>query len=194
MSNIRSELPRLIDARKFAQQSISLQGKLPTSDLTRISEDLIGDDHELVADIQFGIEDKMRFLKGQISGYLGLRCQRCLEKVQYSVAAEIQLGMLWREDQQSSLPKEWDPWIVSDGQIDLYSVLEDELILSIPNIIYHESQCIPPEHFASGDIEDEPAEVENRPNPFEALAVMKGQLNQSSDNDDLDSDMTTADD
>ena len=42
-------------------------------------------------------------------------------------------------------PRVWrsnDPWIVGDGAVDLYAQIEDELILALPIVAYHDYACV----------------------------------------------------
>ena len=174
----QSALPRHIDPRKFAQQGVVLSGQFAVSELLRLSPLLATDKGEMYADLSFGVDDQgVRYLSGQVSGQVSMVCQRCLEAAPQDLAVAIDLGLAWSDEDAQRLPKSWDPWIVGEGAVDLYQVLEDELILGLPIVAYHDYMCIPASHYSSGESELEPVVPEGeQANPFQVLAQLKDSL------------------
>lgn len=164
-------LPRLGDPRKFAQQGISLQGVVPVNVLPRLSGALQDTDGEIQADLEFGLsEEKKKIVTGHVKANLPLLCQRCLSPVSVLVESEISLGIVWDEEHAESLPESLDPWIVGEGAADLYDMIEEEMLLSLPAVAYHEDLCVDSKLFSSG----QPVEVKKEKNPFQVLEQLKG--------------------
>lgn len=178
MSNAKSVLPRHIDPRKFAQQGICLQGIIAVADLARFSALLHSQDAQIALDLQFGLDEQgVNNLQGKAEAELSVLCQRCLEPMTYVLQAGFQLAMLWREDQSAAVGKSWDPWVVGEGAVDIYPVIEDELILSLPLVNYHETLCIPQADYECGDLGSETSAQAT--NPFQVLSQMKHSLPKS---------------
>ena len=163
-------LPKQADPRKFAQQGISLQGFIPVVELPRLAEAVEETTGEVQVELTFGInEEKKKVITGHASAELTLVCQRCLEKVNVPVESDISLGIVWDEEEAEKLPEYLDPWITGEGTADLYDMIEEEMLLSLPKVAYHEEQCVDRQLFSSG----KPVEVKKTKNPFQVLEQLK---------------------
>lgn len=175
-STQETTLPRQIDPRKFAQKGIAVTGSIAQRELPRLAEFLVDQNGVVDVDLQFYVDEQgARVLDGRLSAEVKLVCQRCLEPMIQPVKATIALNMVWDDEQAKQVDKSRDAWVLPEGQTDIYHVIEEELLLSIPLVSYHEELCIPAEHYNTGDI----AAVDQQPkqnNPFQALASMKAQL------------------
>ncbi|MEO0443246.1 MAG: YceD family protein [Pseudomonadota bacterium] len=178
-------LPRHIDPRKFAQQGVSVHGYIDLSLMDRIVPLLASNEGQIVAELVFGASDEhqQQCLQGKLNAKVDMVCQRCLEPCPQQLEAEIKLAMLWNDDQVSQLPKTWDPWIVAEGQVDIYQVLEDELILSLPIVAYHDYLCIAPERYQSGDRQTT-QQAADKLSPFHVLEQLKGSVKTSPETKD----------
>lgn len=177
-------LPRHIDPRKFAQQGISIHGQVALAELERLLPLLAGNEGEVQSNLVFGIDEQgIRYLTGEVHAQVSMVCQRCLGDCPQELNLPLNLGMVWSDDDARQLTKSWDPWIVGEGQCDIYQVIEDELILGLPIVAYHDYDCVAQELFSSGDADtndDKDSADKDRPNPFQALEQLKGQLKQDS--------------
>jgi uncharacterized protein len=106
-------------------------------------------------------------IKGQLRTSLELECQRCLQSLDMPLELEFEL-MIDASDEllrDSSL----DTIYSDDGFIDIFEVIEDELILAAPLVALHEdSSCN--EHWQASASEPEAAAKEN---PFAVLQQLK---------------------
>ena len=178
-------LPRQVDPRKFAHQGIEISGQLSVEELSRLSPLLATKKGEVQVNLAFGVDDQgVRYLSGQIDTQVDMICQRCLEPAPQTIQATLNLGMVWSDEDAAHLPKSRDPWVVTEGQVDLYEVIEDELMLSLPIVAYHDYMCVAESLFTSEDQQDRGGVNQNgeeRPNPFKVLKQLKGSLTDSSD-------------
>ncbi len=167
----KKALPRAVEARKFAQKAVQLSGFLPVDTLVRLQESV----HKIL-----GVETQVAFardasgyriLTGQVSAEVERECQRCMNLVTEVIQCDLNLAMVW-DDEQAKQLTQYDPWIVGEDAADLYAILEEELLLGLPHFAYHDYDCVQPELFSSGDEKD--AEVTQKPNPFEKLKALKG--------------------
>jgi uncharacterized protein len=168
-------LPKQGDPRKFAQQGISLQGFVPVKALPRLAEAVQDASGDLQIDLVFAInEEKKKVITGHASADLTLVCQRCLEQVSVPVESNISLAVVWDEEEAEKLPESLDPWIVGEGLADFYEMIEEEMLLSLPAVAYHEEQCVDHQLFSSG----QPVEVKKAKNPFQVLEQLKSSPKQ----------------
>ncbi len=164
------QFPRQGDPRKFAQQGVSLSGSLAIVDMPRLAGALANTDGELEAELEFGINrEGKRAVTGRAHGHVNLICQRCLEPVVVPLESDISLAVVWDEEAAKNLPTYLDPWIVGEGAADFYEMIEEELLLSLPAVAYHQEPCIDAKLYSSG----KPVEVKETKNPFKVLEQLK---------------------
>jgi uncharacterized protein len=175
-------LPRHIDPRKFAQQGIEVAGTIALPELTRATELLFSDKGSVEAELSFGIgEQRILYVAGNIKAKVENICQRCLDAVPVSVDCELNLAIQWEDSDLERLPSRFDPWIVDEGPTDIYQVIEDEILLSLPIVSYHNNECVPSTLFSSGE-EEASKVIAAAPstNPFAALEGLKESLQSGS--------------
>ena len=134
-------LPRLIDPRRFAQQGVILRGALPVAELQRLKDiGLVVD--AVQAELFFDVDQQReRVVSGQLRAELQLQCQRCLDLMPMSLVCDLNLALVRDEEDARHLPGSYDPWILTEEQADLYAVLEEEILLNLPYVAYHDTPC-----------------------------------------------------
>jgi uncharacterized protein len=186
-STQKTVLPRHIDPRKFAQQGININGDVDLDELVRVKSLLASSHGTAYADLKFGVDEQgIRNLTGSIKATVEMVCQRCLEAASQSLHIDLSLGFVWKDEDAEKLPKAYEPWIIGEGQSDIYDVVADELILSLPIVAYHDQSCIPQELFSSKDTSGQSdvganSKDTSKPNPFQVLEQLKGSLSKASD-------------
>lgn len=170
----KQSLPRLVDPRKFAQKGVSLSGYVLLTDMPRLAEAVEGGAMEIEVHLEFGRDQQgAKTLVGKARAEVSVMCQRCLQPTQYELIAPIALAVVWNEDQAKNLPKSLDPWILDEGVADLYQAIEEELLLALPMVAYHEKKCIDASLLQAGEVEPEVSEDTSN-NPFKVLEQLKG--------------------
>lgn len=100
-----------------------------------------------------------------------LTCQRCMGPCAYVVDAAIRLALVSGVEEASRLPEHFDPLMVTDGLIRPGDLIEEELLLALPQIPMHApGECEPATKrlVASREIAGS-----GEPHPFSALADWK---------------------
>lgn len=169
-------LPQWVDARKFAYQGVHLDGEVQLALLPRLNKTVLDSVRPVHAALDFSVdEQRHRLVSGPVNTRLSVICQRCLQPMEIEVDAELSVAVVAGEDEAQHLPRHLEPWLVTDpeGQADLYEVIEDELLLSLPMVAYHEHQCIDESLYSSGTPDPDHAGVEDRNNPFQVLNKLK---------------------
>jgi len=162
-------LPDKIDPVRLAEARRTLQGELPVAAMTRLV-DLLTDDRGTVhVDVQCGVDPEgIRYLRGSLSGEVGMQCQRCLENFRQPLKSEFALGVVAHESVAERLPEHYEPLVAGEEPVFLRDIVEDELILSLPIVPKHpEGQC-PAGKGGDDDLAEAP-----RQNPFAALKSLK---------------------
>ncbi len=158
----------VIDSLAFAREAGSLQGGLPVAGLTR-SLDLLADTAGCLTyrlDGRLGAIGRSQICL-QVDGVLSLRCQRCLEGVEYPLAIRSVLEFVENEDDltQDEIEDDSRDYLVEDKELDVVALIEDEIILSLPSAPRHESCAVP--EAGQGSAES---------SPFSALTGLKGKV------------------
>ena len=153
---------------KLATRGEELSGTLPLARMERLCGALESKDGEVEVEIEFGIDlQRIKYLAGQASVGLKLRCERCMQPMEWPITAEFRLGMIFSEAKE--LPESYEPLLMQpDQEIRLLSpIIEDELLLQMPMIALHpEGVCSPR---AEGTVEVSDV----KENPFAVLKQLK---------------------
>jgi len=183
------ELPKLVDPRKFTNLNAKLVGIVTERDLPRLAdasylhgEDFPGKQGAVMSvDLSFFADEQgRRRLAGSLSASVELECQRCLEPLRQPIEVEVNLAVVQDEEQARNLPKDIEPWIVTEDLGDLHAVLEEELLLALPVAALHQHQCIDARMMSAGDEVEAAQVVSNEEgNPFGVLANLKQQFNKT---------------
>lgn len=171
-ASLLKQLPRLISPRKLAYGEVVIEGPVEGTVMTRLAEavDSIG---VVDARLAFSIrEDGKMIVSGKVSAELVYQCQRCLQSMPTNaVEVSVLVCVVRNEDEAKALPGALDPWIVDEDEVNVYTLIEDELLLSLPVVSYHESECVDASLMSSGDELLEPETKED--NPFSVLSALK---------------------
>ncbi|WP_447556577.1 YceD family protein [Vreelandella sp. EE22] len=173
---LTSQLPSRVEPYKLATRRERLEGHVALDKLPRLAEEAGEQTGECYASLEFGIDAQgRREIRGHLRATLALACRRCLVPLSRDVSSDFLLGMVSDETLASELPASHEPVLVENEQLDLLTVIEDELILSLPQVVYHdEAECyVSAEQLVSRTegAADESAPVSN---PFAVLNVLKG--------------------
>ena len=162
-------LPKIIDPRKLAEREVRFESLIKVEELPEFANSLAQPGGEVKVDLQFGLdEQRIRTIVGDAKSTVFLACQRCLDPVEVEVTATFNLAIAPSEEKAKQLPRSYDPLIVEDEEIDLFPVIEEELILSLPPFTYHDD-CSVQTSFG----EEETTQRTDKPNPFSVLAQLK---------------------
>lgn len=169
-------LPSTLDVRKAAGRGVSVKGTLKPLDLPRFRALLAEDSGLIQAELACSRDEENRYLiQLAITADIMVVCQRCLEHLPQTLTSENLLAVVWTDEQAAHLPRYLEPLIVEDDGCNLWELVEDELILSLPSFSYHDTEeCKQILAGFNSDLAPEPqAAAEDKPNPFNVLAQLK---------------------
>lgn len=166
----KASLPITIDPRRAADQGRILDGEITLEKLEQLNSYLVDSDGIVNVSLTFGVdEQRIRFIKGQADTTVKMLCQRCLEPVTLELEAEMNLGIVADDEAAKQLPRYYDPNIINEPKQDIYRLIEQELILTLPLIAQHQN-CVVKTSFGEEVSESCDSEKEN---PFNVLAQFK---------------------
>lgn len=145
------------------------KGCLKLSQVPRLASLVNTNDAEIEVIFEFTLNEyRNASIKGHIETNLTLQCQRCLEPVIQFIDLDFDLLIDSSDIEIKSFQQE--TVYTDEGYLDMFKLIEDELMLALPLIMKHEdSSCNP--YLLSGS-EDSPVVTTN--NPFAVLGSLKG--------------------
>lgn len=167
-------LPEYIDPLQLADRRSNLKGQIPLSRLDRLADLLMNDTGAVSVDLVFSREGSLAKIEGRIESILELECQNCLQAVSWPVDSAIRLGIVSSIDQADKLPDDYEPLLLENEKILLKDIIEDELLLILPQYPKHQHDCLArnPDSNSTETPSDKDAESHQK-NPFSILANLK---------------------
>lgn len=133
-----STLPDLLDPWRAIAARAEFAGTLPLSRFSRLRDGLSDTGGELRFRLVFSRDSERRgVILGEIGARLSLVCQRCMGSFDHDVDSLIELAIVSGLDEARGLPERYDPLLVTGDPIRPADVLEDELLLALPQIPMH---------------------------------------------------------
>lgn len=158
----------LIDSEAFADQQQTLQGSMALQDLDeRVwSPDFARLEDKVSYTLKGGRDVLKRlFLQLSVSGNVTLNCQRCMQPFNFEMNESVRIVLFENEEKldQAMLADEELEGMVVDGELDVFALLEDQILMALPFSPKHD-EC---------DGEDLIKANQDKPNPFAALVGVK---------------------
>jgi len=160
--------PDLLDPRRFADLGKHFAGEIPLTAFSRLGPLLLDCTGDVEFELRFQREGQRAVIRGRARAEVQLECQRCRGPMAFEVVSEICLAAVEALGEAERLPEPYDPLLLEAPTIKLVELLEDELLLSLPQVPMHAlGQCTA----AQADKRAEAAADEE--NPFAVLAELK---------------------
>ncbi len=174
MSRQQKRLPYQIDPFRLAESGAELAGPIPLTQLQRLSPLLADDSGEVNVVLNFDIDELgVPFVKGHVTAVLKIACQRCLEPMDYPVEQDIILAWVRNDVEAERLPLRYEPYLVEESPLLLRDVVEDELLLALPNVPMHDEKDCPASEWLEAQQQDTHSQQEEDENPFSILNKLK---------------------
>jgi uncharacterized protein len=150
---MRATLPKRFSVTKLAFGGISLAGDVPLERMPRVARccaDVLGEEELRSHTVQISLTarsgpETSTYLSGTIVGCLPLECQRCLTRVDVSLDVSISVSVVPDEAAEAQLPAGEEGLVSKDGVVELYPLIEEEILLALPVAPSHaEHECAVP--------------------------------------------------
>jgi len=136
-------LPEYVAPRLLAEENVVLEGAIPLSRFSRLADYLCGGRGDVRVKLQFNQgKGGILVIGGHVRADVAMQCQYCLDPVEVAVSAGLDLVLVdsARAGAAGELP---DAILLEEDDIGLVSLVEDDLILSLPMVARHGSgDCI----------------------------------------------------
>jgi len=167
-------LPNTLDVRKAAARGVCVSGTINPHDLHRFRELLVSEEGSIQADLTLSKDVENRCLVHLvITADVEVTCQRCLSSMPVHRTTESTLAAVLNDDQASHLPRHLDALLTTDEACNLWELVEDELILSLPPFNYHDTEECKKSFAAFSPPPPQEAIESEKPNPFNVLEQLK---------------------
>ena len=168
-------MPDLVDPWQLAALGKRFSGRIPLAKFPRLGALLLDQDGDAVFELAFERDEQKRScVRGRVEASLRFECQRCLQQMDFAAATAISLALVDSLDEMALLPEQYDPLLVETGSIKLLELLEDELLLTLPQVPMHtDGSCLVSSPAEAGCDESSDGSGSRKRNPFEVLAKLK---------------------
>lgn len=167
--------PDFVDPWRMADQGKLFSGCAAIVDLPRLAAAVSDTEGEVELQLVFDKEgERYASITGFVKANLILECQRCLLPMSVPVESRLNIALVRSAEEAERLPEHYDPLLIDEPRIRLLDIVEDELLLSLPQVVRHkEGECCSglnqeaAQPAADFEVSDE------RLNPFAVLAKLK---------------------
>ncbi len=164
-------LPDHFSPISFARAGKSIQQRLNLEAMERAQSMLADNQGSVSIDIQFSMDEaEIPLLQGTLQATVNLPCQRCMERVEVTLESRFDMALIQHEQEEETLPEQYEPLLIDDHDFSLHEFIEDELILAIPVVVSHEPDQCNATQFLQDSTE---LPEEQRQNPFQILEQLK---------------------
>ncbi|MCP3851407.1 MAG: hypothetical protein GY694_14355 [Gammaproteobacteria bacterium] len=141
---MKERIPQRVDYHRYTEQGVTLDGLITKADslkdMSRFNESIV----DILDDISYHLAfdtDLLgnRFVTGSVETQVQLQCQRCMGNFSLSIKSDITIAFVKNESEQSlAEDSNYDVfWLKTKELFDPRVLLEDELLLSLPQIPMH---------------------------------------------------------
>jgi len=129
---------------EFVDKHRQIRGVVPLSSMDRLRDEILNEEGGAEVELEFCREGRLALIKGKVSADLLLECHCCLEPLPWNVRTDVELGIVGSLDEADRLPEGLEPLLIAQGErMAINDIVQDELLLAIPNVPQHERCEIP---------------------------------------------------
>lgn len=133
-------ISRRVDPVVLANRDERIAGNLPIQSFTRLSSLLQTSDGNVQIRIAFAAgENDHPLISGDIQAKVAVSCQRCLQTMPLELETEFRVIALESDSEDGEGHGLFDAVLTDNGEIDLYELIEDELLMAMPMAPMHAS-------------------------------------------------------
>lgn len=141
MKSKKYNLPKQIEPLRLTELDAQLEGDLPLQQMPRLLE--------LVEEKKGAVKVALRFTKnveskpiifGHMHADLVVICQRCMERMSLLMQLDVQLSPVLNDKAVDRLPEGYEPLLIGEEPIALSEIIEDEILLNLPQFPKHDAE------------------------------------------------------
>jgi len=174
-------LPHTVEVRTLAARHVAIAGPVEVTRMPRLSSAIAEASEPALVKCNFERDEEGRYIADvQVTMSVLVTCQRCLGTMTINLKSHSLLAAVWNDEQAQALPARYDP-LITEGETDLWQLVEDELLLALPAYNYHSDERCGERTDRAMSAEStrvDTTEAHERTNPFSVLATLKNDENQ----------------
>lgn len=161
-------LPEHIEPSRLAEIGRFFRGRFQLRKLHRLAPLLTDTKGDMQVSLNVYIDEcSVPVVEGTIEGSVNMRCQRCLEEINYPLDLKYHLGVVSSEAEIESLPQGYDPLLATGEPMKTLDIIEEEILLALPSIPLHAESDGCETGYQNQNVET------TRDNPFAVLEKLK---------------------
>ncbi len=122
-------------------QARRAQGELAIANLPRVESGALPESGPFTVSFKFEPQRELVLVNGTVSGNIRVRCERCLESMRVAVDSDVRVALA-NGNSTDEPPDGYEIITMTDGQIRLVDLVEDEVLLAVPLVARHvDGQC-----------------------------------------------------
>lgn len=167
----RGSLPIYVEPFRLCDANASVSGSVAEKQLERIREFSVGTTDRIDVHLEFWRDEEGRNrIGGTIDTVMHTRCERCLGPLDLKVHVDVALLAIAAGASLPTTADELNIVEVEDERLSLVPLVEEEVLLAIPQFPAHDSCDMVAYDREAGSSQAEP---EAKANPFDVLAALK---------------------
>ena len=126
-----------IHPERLSSKPTIFEGRFTPAELGRLADDLANGEGELRCRVTASLDPQRRkIVSCIIEGFVFLTCQNTLESFRHQVSIADRLVLVDRESEMPAIEEESEAedYIVADGPLDVRTLVEDAVLLSLPMV------------------------------------------------------------
>lgn len=165
---MQGKLQRRYQIQKEASRNGYFQGDIESRALAKLVGKFASDQAKVTVNFEFADSDyDCPVLNGRLETSLRVVCQRCLKVM--DLAMKIDFNLLIDAPDELAHDSTLDTIYSDNGTIDIFEVVEEELILALPLVAMHDNSSCNEHWRPQGELPD----VARNENPFSVLRKLK---------------------
>ncbi len=166
-------LPEFVDPVSFAEKRVELSGEFEIARLSRVLDALFDKQGVVSLRCSFAKSKGIVTLEGTVSAELMLICQACLDKLHWPIEIHFNLAVVNSLEQANRLSSEFEPLLLEEERISLIKLVEDEVLLQLPDFPKHSEECLAKTSSPIDLPNEENIHQKRSDSPFSVLANLK---------------------
>ena len=136
---MNDKLPSRMRLAHLTQHHTRMTSYVFCHELSRLDELCLSPDAKIRTDLEFALEpgSGQPFVIIETKAALSLKCQRCLMPMEHNISQRNRLIIVEDEAQAEKIPLSQDIVVCDGGYIDLKNMVEDDILLALPDILVH---------------------------------------------------------
>lgn len=130
----------VLDVMVLAHGGLTWEREFSDTRFERLVDVALSDMPQVKVRLKFATLDKRPVIHGELQAAVELRCQRCMNSMQYPVRETFELMLVETEAELALVPESYEPWIANAQRLNVLELIEEQLLLALPLIAKHADQ------------------------------------------------------